>query len=390
MKYERLIILNYIKSFFDSKDTSVTAIISIISITISVFSLMMVLSVMKGFDVKVKEKIFKSFPHIIIKSDKKIDLNQFSEVKSYQVTSETYGGMILRRDIKLLQIKSVNEAFFIKNTDSSLREDFKSQKNIPVLLDSKLASSYQLDLNDKVNIVIPDFTKKEPTIRELKTTIVGIFDSKASQVHRIYVENRIQSKIFSKDKAFIEVILNNPYQSKEIKQKIVNKYDELKYKIFDWQSINSSLFNLMKLERYSLIIFLGFLILISATTIYSNITTFITQKRKEIGTLILLGSSRKSLILIFSSVGVLVGGVGIIFGSALSLISIYIIQNTGFINSLSLDIAFYEIDGFPIIFSIKYFLNIFIFSFLMILASSFIPSYLILNKDPELLIKGGN
>ena len=146
----------------------------------------------------------------------------------------------------------------------------------------------------------------------------------------------------------------------------------------------------MKLERYSLIIFLGFLILISATTIYSNITTFITQKRKEIGTLILLGSSRKSLILIFSCVGVLVGGVGIIFGSALSLISIYIIQNTGFINSLSLDISFYEIDGFPIIFSIKYFLNIFIFSFLMILASSFIPSYLILNKDPELLIKGGN
>ena len=104
MQYERLIILNYIKSFFNSKDTSVTAIISIISITISVFSLMMVLSVMKGFEVKVKEKIFKSFPHIIIKSDKKIDLNQFSEVKSYQVTSETYGGMILRRDIKLLII----------------------------------------------------------------------------------------------------------------------------------------------------------------------------------------------------------------------------------------------------------------------------------------------
>ena len=137
MKYERLIILNYIKSFFNSKDTSVTAIISIISITISVFSLMMVLSVMKGFEVKVKEKIFKSFPHIIIKSDKKIDLNQFSEVKSYQVTSETYGGMILRRDIKLLQIKSVNETFFIKNTDSSLSEDFKSQKNIPVLLPNR-------------------------------------------------------------------------------------------------------------------------------------------------------------------------------------------------------------------------------------------------------------
>ena len=52
-----LITLNYIKNFFKKKDNTIPAVISILSIAISVFSLIMVLSVMKGFEVKVKKDI---------------------------------------------------------------------------------------------------------------------------------------------------------------------------------------------------------------------------------------------------------------------------------------------------------------------------------------------
>ena len=69
MKYENLIILNYLKNIFKSKQNSIPSIISITAIAISIFSLIVVLSVMKGFEVKVKQKIIQSFPHIIINTN---------------------------------------------------------------------------------------------------------------------------------------------------------------------------------------------------------------------------------------------------------------------------------------------------------------------------------
>ena len=75
-----LITLNYIKNFFKKKDNTIPAVISILSIAISVFSLIMVLSVMKGFEVKVKNKILASFPHIIISTGDSINLDKIKNI----------------------------------------------------------------------------------------------------------------------------------------------------------------------------------------------------------------------------------------------------------------------------------------------------------------------
>ena len=90
MKYEKLIILNYLKNIFNSKQNSIPAFISISSIAISVFSLILVLSVLKGFEVKVKEKIIQSFPHIIIDSEEPINLKEINRIKSFSRTFEYY------------------------------------------------------------------------------------------------------------------------------------------------------------------------------------------------------------------------------------------------------------------------------------------------------------
>jgi ABC-type lipoprotein release transport system permease subunit len=129
------------------------------------------------------------------------------------------------------------------------------------------------------------------------------------------------------------------------------------------------------------------LILISATNIYSNIVSFIIEKKNEIGTMILLGASKKSLILVFTFVGLFLGLIGTFIGALLSAATIYFITRTNIIDSLSIDVSFYQIEGFPIIFSIEYFIFISLFSIVAVIISSFIPSYLILNKDLESLIR---
>ncbi|MEC9381573.1 MAG: FtsX-like permease family protein [Thermodesulfobacteriota bacterium] len=381
MKYEKLIILNYLKNIFNSKQNSIPAFISISAIAISVFSLILVLSVMKGFEVKVKEKIIQSFPHIIIDSEEPINLKEINGIKSFSRTFEYYSGVVDKEEFKIVQIKGRNK---IVNSNN-IRILKKNQ--IPINITDEFASQHKKDIGDKIQLLLPDLSKKITRIKNIEGIIVGIISEPDNNFDKIFTENDYY-KFFNKDgKSFLEIFLINPFDSKKVKELILKKYSHLKFKIVDWQTINSSLFKLMNLERLSLAIFLSFLILISATTIYSNMVSLITQKKKEIGTLLLLGSKKKSLILIFTIIGLLVGFIGVIIGLLLAALAIFVLLRTDLMNKLSIDISFYQIDGFPIILYPDYFIQITIFSLLVIAISSFLPSMFLLNKDLESLVR---
>ena len=389
MKYGNLLILNYFKSIFNSKDNSIPAIISIVAIAISIFSLIVVLCVMKGFDVKVKQKIIESFPHIIISTNEEYDFSGFNEIKSFNKTFESYSGIILNKKFSVVQIKGVKDFNSIKKLSLKLDlNKFKKSKNyLPIVVEKDFSDEYNKIVGDKLELLVPDFTHQKPKIKTIEGYIVGISDISDGNFNRLYTTNKYRKNFIENDTSFIEIVLFDPFRSKIVSNLIVKEFEDLKFKIVDWQSINFSLFNLMKLERILLGIFLSFLIVISATTIYSNMTSLIAQKKNEIGTLILLGSKKFSLIMVFTQIGFFVGLIGVIAGTFFATIVILLITKTNIINNLSIDLSFYGIDGFPIIFSTAYYVYIILFSILIIIVSSLLPSYFLLNKDVESLIR---
>ena len=378
-----LVVSNYIRNFFKKRNNSIPGIISIASIAISVFSLIIVLSVMKGFEVKVKEKILYSFPHIIIKKNQTLDLSGIKGIKSYKKTSEDYGVILAKNNFNIIQIKGYDDTLVVNSKKAKIKND----KYYPIVIEKEFSSKFRLKEKSKIKILAPDFSNENVRIKEIESYIFDIVDNKNSQLNRIYLHNEYKEILGLSKNIFTEVSLKNPNNSKIIANRIIERYPELKFHIVDWQTINSSLFNLMKLERLSIGIFLMFLIILSATNIYSNVVSFILEKKNEIGTLILLGAERKSLVLIFTFVGLFLGLFGTIIGVILSLIALYIIMDTNFIESLSLDISFYQIDGFPIIFDIEYFVLISLSALFAVLISSLIPALLVLNKDLESLIR---
>ena len=338
---------------------------------------------MKGFEVKVKQKILESFPHIVINNDKILDLNQIEGVKSYRKTSEDYGVILIRDNFDVVQIKGYDN----KLITDSIEYEMLDGKYVPIVISNEFSKKFRLKEKSKIKILAPDFSKKKVQIKEIQSYVLKILDIKNSEFNRIYMRNDTKKKLGLSKNIFTEILIIDPYKSKLIADKIIQKYPSIKFDLMDWQTINASLFNLMKLERLSITIFLMFLIILSATNIYSNMVSFILEKKNEIGTLILLGASRKSLVLIFTFVGLFLGLFGTIIGVLLSLSVLYLIINTDIINSLSIDISFYQIEGFPIIISIDYFILISISALLAVFVSSLIPSLLVLNKDLEPLIR---
>ena len=381
-KFILLITLNYIKNFFKERNNSVPGRISIFSIAVSVFSLIIVLSVMKGFEVKVKDKILRSFPHIIIKTEEDLNLKNIEGIKSTERTSEDYAALLARNNFNLIQVKGFEDSADPLMNIARIRKDY-----YPILIGKDFAIKFGLQKNSKIEIMAANFSNKKLDIKKVKLYIAAIDDSKLGQIDRIYINNKHKDLLGLTRGTFIEINLEEPYRSKEISKQIALAYPSLKFKVIDWQTMNSSFFSLMKLERLLISMFLMFLIILSATNIYSNIVSFIVEKKNEIGTLTLLGASKKNLVTVFTLVGLFLGLVGTLIGCILSGITIYIIINTGVVDSLAIDISFYQIEGFPILYSIEYFIYISLFSLIAVLLSSFIPSYLILNKDLESLIR---
>ena len=94
MKFIYFLSKKYLFSIFKDKSLRLPALISIISIFISVFSLMVVMFVMKGFEIKVQNKILENFPHIILSSKLKNDLDNIENIISYSNSLEGYAAYI--------------------------------------------------------------------------------------------------------------------------------------------------------------------------------------------------------------------------------------------------------------------------------------------------------
>ena len=310
MKFIYFLSKKYLFSIFKDKSLRLPALISIISIFISVFSLMVVMFVMKGFEIKVQNKILENFPHIILSSKSKNDLDNIENIISYSNSLEGYAAYIKGNKFELIKLKAQS------NMNANPKND---EKNIYYANVSKnFLLLNKLEKNDYFEIYIPSPSTLKK-IKKIKIKIGGEINNSESIPIIYFNYTEAKNIIFSQE--FIEVKLYDPFKSKDTINAILNKNNHLKGQIVDWQTMNINLFNIMKLERVSLAIFLSFLILIASTTIYSNTTSMIFQRKSEIATLLILGAKKNHILIVFILVSFALSFIGYFFGTILATIS---------------------------------------------------------------------
>ena len=162
MKFIYFLSKKYLFSIFREKTLRLPALISIISIFISVFSLMVVMFVMKGFEIKVQNKILENFPHIIISSKSKNDLDNIENISSYSNSLEGYAAYIKGNKFELIKLKAQSNM----NTNPKIDE-----KNIYYANVSKnFLLLNKLEKNDYFEIYIPS----PSTLKKIKKIKIKI------------------------------------------------------------------------------------------------------------------------------------------------------------------------------------------------------------------------
>jgi lipoprotein-releasing system permease protein len=425
MKYEFFIGLRYLKSAKKQSFVSVIGFISIVGVIIGVMSLNVVLSVMKGFEDELRDKILGVNAHVVVLNyngafDKYDEITKkIAEYKGVIGASPfVYGqGMLVAdsnvtgaviRGVKPESAGSVINIYEAIGKGSNLEHKKKSLEELkeegkkllsqldektfsgfpPIIIGKELAGSLGVIIGDEINLVSP-FGKIGPLghlPKVRKFEIIAIFDygmlEYDSSISYISISDAM--KFFDmKDKVSgIELKTDNAYNAKSLSSELKD-YLGFPFYTRNWEDVNQSLFKALKLERIAIGIFLTFIILVPALDIISTLTMVVMEKSRDIAILKAMGASRNSILNIFLTEGMIIGVVGTTIGTILGYLICYFLKTSDFIKSLiPFDPQVYYVSEFPVKIEPIYFLVVALTSLIICLIATLYPSFQASRKDP--------
>jgi lipoprotein-releasing system permease protein len=141
----------------------------------------------------------------------------------------------------------------------------------------------------------------------------------------------------------IEVKLHDPFAARPVGRAVARALGA-PYWVRDWMDMNRNLFAALQLEKLALFVIVTIIVLVAAFAIIGHLVLLVAEKRKEIGILKAIGASERSITATFFAVGMSIGVVGTLAGTAVGLALIWV-QNTYKVIRLAGDV--YQIDYLP-------------------------------------------
>ncbi|MEA3208963.1 MAG: lipoprotein-releasing system permease protein [Chthoniobacter sp.] len=342
---------------------SVITIISVLGVTLGIAVLIVVISVMTGFDRSLQRAILGFEPHlrvgngellrdwreplaVIAKMPHVIAVAPYAQgpvMVEHQgrVFTPVMRGIEVAAEQKLLGIRR-----FV--------DDLPDHGTIEMTSDTcvigvALARELGVALGDTVTVYAPgnvgaiieelkredhDPEAKPKTLKELKgdivlpaeLKIVGIFNSGLNSYDSTFllVPLFVAQELYGLGDGVhgLSIKTDDPYRAGEV-QDAINERFEGAVSAVSWFDENRQRFDAIRMERHVMFVILMFLIIIAAFGITSTLITVTVQKTREIGIMKALGARTAQIIWVFLAQGMFVGFFGTVIGLVLGLTALY-------------------------------------------------------------------
>ncbi len=331
LPYQIFIAFRYLKSKKKHKGVSVNTAISIGGVAVGVMALLVVLSVMSGFQEDLQKKILGANAHIIIRDYKgtMTDSEKLTEklASSKEVLSFApfvIGQVMVSFNSRAhgVYIRGIDPEIEAKTTEilSHIKEgDFRrlsEDKEIPgIIIGKELAANLGALLGDKINVVSPvgeigpmGMLPKIKQFRIVAIFEIGMFEYDANLV---LTAMKPAQEFFGMQGSIsgIELRLKDIYRAPEVKKQLQESLG-LRYIVLDWMQMNKNLFSALKLEKFAMFVILVLIILVASFNIISNLIMNVLEKSREIAILKAIGATNKSIMTIFMLQGLFIGLIG--------------------------------------------------------------------------------
>ncbi|HJU71332.1 MAG TPA: lipoprotein-releasing ABC transporter permease subunit [Paucimonas sp.] len=338
LPFEWLVGLRYTRAGRRSGRNSFISFISLISmagIALGVAALIVVLSVMNGFQKEVRDRMLSVLAHIeVIGAYGTLPDWQKAAKEAFQDKEVTGAApyveaqaMLTRNDaVRGVMIRGVlpQQEPKVSDVAAQVREgrfDDLKPGGFDIVLGSALAGALQVQVGDKVTMIAPQgqVTPAGVIPRLKQFTVVGIFeaghyeyDSSLAFIHMDDALRMFKMDAPSGLRLRVADMQRAPQVALELSRLLTG--DVL---IRDWSKQNRNWFAAVQTEKRMMFLILTLIIAVAAFNLVSTLVMTVTDKQSDIAILRTLGASPGSIMKIFMIQGALVGLVGTAIGVTL-------------------------------------------------------------------------
>ncbi len=312
--------------------------VSMLGIALGVAALIIVLSVMNGFQKEVRDRMLSVVSHIEIfapNGQAMVDVDttmqqarQHPEVVGAAPFVAAQGLIARGEDMKGAIVRGIDPAREGEVTDLAATNADVLQLLQPgsfnIVLGQELARQMGVGVGDKVTLIAPSgqVTPAGVVPRLKQMTVAGTFDSGHYEYDSAMamLHHEDAQRIFRLEgPTGIRLKLKDLHEAPRVARELAGMITEFLY-LRDWTQQNKTWFAAVQLEKRMMFIILTLIVAVAAFNLVSTLVMTVTDKRADIAILRTLGASPASIMGIFMVQGAMVGVIGTFAGLALGLL----------------------------------------------------------------------
>ncbi len=341
---------------------SFISMLAIAGLVLGVALLVVVLSVMNGFDRELRERILSVVPHVQLIHSTGVDgwqqqqqriaqLPKVAEVTPYNQVEGLIHSRQQTRPVQLLGLSAdaVPEGLASVLQPLGLTVPLANQ----LLLSESIAEDLNVALNQRVSVIIP--SARGGNAAAYAFQVVGIFatHTELDQVLALAsLEQVAQIAGIPKMVQGFRLQVTDEFNARGIGYDLL---DDLPfgYGFRDWFQTHGNLYQAIQLSRNMVGLLIFLIVAIAAFNVISMLMMSVVDRRADIAILQTLGLSRRKIVQLFLVQGTMIGVFGISIGVLLGVLGCYWVADfVGWIESLLgttfLNTAVYPIDYIPV------------------------------------------
>ena len=326
--------LRYTRAKRHNRFVSFISLTSMLGIALGVAVLITVLSVMNGFDIHIRERVFSLAPEVTLTSyngglsNWKQMQRQVATVSPQIITSAPFvqGQGLLRfhntvKPAIIYGIVPTQEAKINELHEKMFAGSLNDIKpgEFGIVLGNSLAFSLGITLGDKITVITPQLSISPAGIEPIFKvfTVVGVFSTEGGLGFNssfVYISQNDAQALFNMGESVsgLHIKLKNLYNAPQISNQLMRNIPNTQ--VTNWTNQFGAFFQAIQLEKTIMFLILLLIIAVAAFNLVSTLVMLVTDKKADIAILRTLGATPRTIMGVFIIQGAIVGIIGTTLG----------------------------------------------------------------------------
>ncbi|MFT6016187.1 MAG: lipoprotein-releasing system permease protein [Candidatus Azotimanducaceae bacterium] len=310
---------------------SSTTVISVTGLILGVAVLVLVLSIMNGFERELRERVLGVLAHGVLSSNQPLEnwtvtaaqIEQHPEVTGTAPILEGNALVVSNGVVEGIQLAGVSPAYEVKVSqipDYMIEGEFKSLESgqFRLLMGFGLAQKLGVTVGDRITLVLPEaqMTMAGPQPRMRRFEVGGVFrvgsDVDKTQIY-IHIDDALKL-VRKRNISSIRIAVDDLFEAPRVMREIAASLPRQDWFGTSWLRRHGNLYDAIQTQKTTLFLLLLMLVAVAAFNIVSNLILIVNEKRADIAILRTMGASSREILQIFLYQGLLIGAAGIIVG----------------------------------------------------------------------------